>query len=266
MERQFAQLEAEGYTVFPNFLDTTTTARIRAHMDSLLPPVAPLEDTSAPRLHTLRHPIPGAIMAEILNNPRLLELGAALVKARELRMLEQVLIRTDPQPGPHVVGGWHIDMPFLPRHYNATPRQTYYHLVHALNTVAPGGGAFTIVPGSHHKTYAAAEKLGSEERLPELHKNPIEVAGIDVNEAIEICPNEGDLLVFNPMALHSGSPNITPQPRYVYFASFCDVSALYLRQHITDTNYLKGYPDSLIDNLPAELRPLLNVTLPANQN
>ncbi len=104
LPQQLNQLEEEGYTVFPAFLDTETTARIRQHMDSLLPPVAPRNDTSAKRLHTLRHPIPGAIMAEILANPDLITLASQLLNANELRLLEQVLIRTDPadqKPGAH---------------------------------------------------------------------------------------------------------------------------------------------------------------------
>lgn len=258
MNAQFEQLENEGYTVFPNFLEKPVVQRIRAHMDSLLPPVAPKEDTTAKRLHTLRHPIPGAIMAEILARPQLIELATELLHANDLRLLEQVLLRTDPRISPPPVSGWHLDMAFLPRHYNARPRQTYYHMVHCLNAVAPGGGAFTIVPGSHHKTYAVAEKLGSEDALAPLKANPIEMAGIDISQAIEVNANEGDLLVFNPMALHSASSNGSSEPRYVYFASFCDASAEYLMHQIETTDGRPLFPESLRNNLPEKLLPLLD--------
>lgn len=263
MQKQLEQLERDGYTVFPQFLDTNTTARIRAHMDSLLPPVAPAEEAGARRLHELRHPIPGAIMAELLDNPRLLEIASNLIEPRDpddLRLLEQVLIRTDPQAtslGPTGPTGWHIDMAFLPEHYYTSPRQTYFHMVHCLNTVAPGGGAFTVVPGSHHQTFAAAEKLG-ESRLQELTAAPADMAGIDVSQAIEVCANEGDLLVFNPMALHSSSANGTAEPRYVYFASFFDSSAQYLASELERTNYNRTFPASLHDDLPSDLRSLLS--------
>jgi ectoine hydroxylase-related dioxygenase (phytanoyl-CoA dioxygenase family) len=258
MNAQFEQLENEGYTVFPNFLDQPTVQRIREHMDSLMPPIAPPEQAVPARVHLLRHPIPGAIMAEILARPELIELATELLKAKELRLLEQVLIRTDPQITKPPVGGWHVDMAFLPEHYQATPRQTYFHMVHCLNNVAPGGGAFTIVPGSHHKTFAAATRLGSEEALQELRANPIEVAGVDISEAIEVNAKEGDLLVFNPMALHSASANHSTESRYVYFASFHDVSADYLIRELQRTNYSPAFPDSLRDNLPEELRFLLD--------
>lgn len=257
MRQQLEQLETEGYTVFARFVDHALTARIREHMDSLLPPVAPPEAAIVQRVNELRHPIPGAIMAEILT-PQLIESAKQLLHSNDLRLLEQVLIRTDPQTNAPSANGWHIDMAFLPEHYEATPRQTYFHMVHCLNTVAPGGGAFTIVPGSHHQTFAAAKKLGDESRLNELKMSPIEVAGIDVSRAVEVCAREGDLLVFNPMALHSASGNRSPAPRYVYFASFHDASARYLKRALESTNYSPAFPDSLRDNLPPELQSLLN--------
>ena len=258
MKAEFEQLETEGYTVFQDFLDRETTARIREHMDSLLPRVAPPEACGVQRVNTLRHPIPGAIMAEIVT-PQLVELAKDTLYSDEVRLLEQVLIRTDPQVQAAPVNQWHVDMAFLPRHNEARPRQTYFHMVHCLNAVAPGGGAFTIVPGSHHTTYAVARRLGTEERLSELKASPIEVAGIDTNEAIEVCANEGDLLVFNPMALHSPSVNTTTEPRYVYFASFYDESADYLKRHLQATNYCPQFSADLTQHLQEQLRPLLAV-------
>ena len=54
-----------------------------------------------------------------------------------------------------------------------------------------------IVPGSHHRTYGASAKMKTDEELAALRGNPVEVADVDVSKGIEICPNEGDLLVFN---------------------------------------------------------------------
>lgn len=260
MQAQLEQIERDGYAIFPKFLDKTETARIRAHMDSLLPPPEPRDDAHARRLFELRHPIPGAIMADILNNPRLLDLAAALLEAEDLQLLEQVLIRTDPRDAalaPTGATGWHIDMAFMPEHFNARPRQTYYHMVHILNDVAPGGGGTTVVPGSHHKTYAAAARLGRE-RLGELKSEPAAAAGIDLGEAMELSPGEGDLLVFNPMCLHSASANVSDQSRYVYFASFMDDSAKFLKDHLISVNYRRAFPDEMRAHLPAELQPVLN--------
>ena len=258
------QLETDGYTVIPNFIDPQTAARVRAHMDELLGPVLPRDGADAGRVHTLRHPIPGAIMAEILNNPDLIELAKQLLHPNDLRLLEQVLIRSDPRParpedaGPTRATGWHLDMAFLPEHYQSRPRQTYFHMVHSLSDVPAGGGGTTFVPGSHLKTYAVAQELGSIEALAALKKDPVGVAGIDLGEAVEMHPQLGDLLVFNPMCLHSASKNISDSPRYVYFASFYDASAAYLESQVRKPDYHKAFPDSLRENLPAELQSLLS--------
>lgn len=258
LNKQFDQLEEEGYTVFPAFLDTDTTARIRQHIDSLLPPVAPRDDASAQRLHTLRHPIPGEIMAEILANPKLISLATQLLNANELRLLEQVLIRTDPADQEPGARGWHVDMQFFRSHYDAKPRQTYFHMVQALNPVAPHSGAFTIVPGSHKTNFNYTDHIASEDILKGSRADVIKNSGVDISKAIEILPNDGDLLVFNPMALHSASANVGEHSRYVYFASFFDVSAEYLQQCLDDQDVRGHFPDSLRDNLPDELKILLS--------
>ncbi len=251
------QLEQQGYTVVPGFLARETTGRIRRHIDSLLPTIdAPRQDPKR-WLTTLRHPIPGAIMAELLNSPALLALATECLQARSLRLLEQVLIRSDPQPPPYGPLGWHVDYAFFPHQYEAVPRRTYFHMVHCLNTVTPGGAAFMIVPGSHHLTYAASARMRTAEDLRQLRLDPVATAGIDVHKGIEICADEGDLLIFNPMALHSGSGNATEQPRYVYFASFFDASATALWNELREAKYRDGFPASLRENLPEDLRPLL---------
>ena len=256
------QLEEEGYTTVSEFLDLDTTRRIRDHMDSLLPPIVKSTDEgNGKQLRerwALRHPIPGTIMAEILANDDLLDLARQSLHTHELKLLEQVLIRSDPSQPPYGPLGWHVDFAFYPRQYEAVPRQTYFHMIHCLNTVLPGAAAFMIVPGSHHRTYGASAAMNTAEELTALKQNPVEIADIDVAKGIEVCPNEGDLLVFNPMAVHSGSGNAKDKPRYVYFSSFFDVSATELSQHLLDSGYHKGFPDSLRNHLSAEYLPLLD--------
>jgi hypothetical protein len=252
------QLEEDGYTVVSNFLNLDTTRRIREHMDRLLPPIVKPDKPPEKWVTSLRHPIPGAIMADIFANEDLIDLAHQSLHARELKLLEQVLIRSDPCPPPYGPLGWHIDFAFYPQQYEAVPRQTYFQMVHCLSTVPPGGAAFMIVPGSHHQTYRATAKMDSAEELDALKKNPIEMAGVDASRGIEVCPNEGDLLMFNPMALHSGSGNATNTPRYVYFSSFFDRSATDLAKHLNDTGYHKGFPASMRENLSPKYLPLLD--------
>lgn len=257
MSQSTAQhLDEHGYAVVRDFLDFSTTARLRKHMDAHLPAIERPELTVGKPIRMLRHPIPGAIMAEVITH-RLLDLARELLLSTHIRLLEQVLIRTDPIPGPPGSFGWHLDQVFFPKHYHSVPRHTYYHFVHALNTVPAGGGAFTIVPGSHKKTYAATAKMSSVAEMRAFQPRAAELAGIDTKESIEVLAREGDLIVFNPMALHSASNNVTTQPRYVYFASFADVSADYLWNNIRETNYGPVFSDDLKNNLPPQWQDLL---------
>lgn len=261
-QSHFDQLDELGYTVFPAFLDLDTTRRVREHTDSLLPPILPAdEQPEQNRIRTLRHPIPGAIMAELAGRPQLIDLAMKLLRIKtraNLRLLEQVLIRTDPKPPPHGAGGWHVDMAFWRREYDADPRQTYYHMVHACSTVKPGGGAFMIVPGSHHQTFAYTETIKDLAGLADFRNHAEKLSGVDTGKAIEVPASEGDLIVFNPMALHSASGNKSDTPRYVYFASFMDASAKRLDEELDRTKYRDNFPTWLRDGLPAELRSMLD--------
>lgn len=115
-----------------------------------------------------------------------------------------------------------------------------------------------IVPGSHHLTYETTGRLSTEEELTAFKRDPAQAAGVDLQAGIEVCANEGDLIVFNPMCLHSASGNSRPQPRYVYFASCFDISARRLWSSLKAQNYLKGFSDDLRNGLPAEWRGLLD--------
>lgn len=254
--KNLAQLDEEGYTVIPAFLDPATTARLRAHMDNLLPPIDPPQMHAHPVARVLRHPMPGAIMAEVLSQ-RLITLAQELLGSTRLRLLEQVLIRTDPsftKPGAY---GWHVDQTFHPSQYFTRPRLTYYHMVHALNTVPPGGGAFTIVPGSHRRNYERTANLTTVAELKSFHQRVTSIAADELGTGIEVLARDGDLLIFNPMALHSASNNSTLTSRYVYFASFADEAADYLWDRIRETDYGPHFSDDLKNNISPEYRNLL---------
>ena len=251
-------LHEQGYALFPGFLDGCITARIRELMDRLLPPCGTAaEPATGPKV--IRHPIDDPLMIELMLRPELLALARELVRSAsvaDLIMLEQVLIRTDRKAPPYGPGGWHVDMSFRPGDYASTPRGTYYHMVHLCSDVAPGGGAFMIVPGSHHKTYEYTGGISDFAEPKGIGIEQIEAAGVDLTAGIEVHGTDGDLLVFNPMCAHSASGNCTGQPRYVFFASFMDQSATYLRDHLRTTGYRDRIPDYLRTALPPHLRLL----------
>jgi hypothetical protein len=255
LDTRLEELEEQGFTLFPEYLDRTTTAAIRAHVDDLAGPVESAADSRAAR-RDLRHPIPGDLMPRLASNPTTLELAATLIGSRQLRMREQVLIRSDPSPPPYEALRWHIDAAFCRAEFETTPRQVYYQMLHCCSTVSPGGAAFMIVPGSHHRSLKASDTAEKEHG-----RQPIEgqTAGVSeaVDEGIEICANDGDLVVFNPLCYHSGSPNRTQEPRYVLFTSFYHPSAARLVELVRRTGYRDHFPDSLRQGLAPELQALL---------
>ena len=250
------ELESQGYTVFPDYLDHDTTAAVRAHIDSLVGPIVSADHNTA--RHGLRHPIPGAIMSRLVNNPATLELAATLIGSRELRMREQVFIRSDPSPPPYPTPQWHIDAAFCRAEFTAKPRQVYYQMLHYCSTVSAGGAAFMIVPGSHKLSLAASDKAEQEQGRQPIHSHTASVTGANDDDGIEICANDGDLIVFNPLCYHSSSPNQTDRPRYVYFTSFYHPSAARLVELVRRTKYRDDFPDSLRQGLPSELQSLLD--------
>lgn len=258
---QHAHLEQHGYTVIPGYLAKAQCAEYRALMDGIMPPRQPREDEKAGRVQCLRHPMAGdpAILAKPLADPRIWDISRVILRSLDLYVLEQVLIRTDPGPRErNATTGWHIDQAFRPAEYYTTPRQTYYHMVHCLSDVKPGGGAFTIVPGSHLKTLDVLDKVSAEELETARTWGP-DKFGVDVSKAIEVCAKEGDLLIFNPLAVHSASPNTQDDPRYVLFLSFVDRSARRNIDWILKTKYQRNFPDELKKKLPADLARRLDL-------
>ncbi len=254
------ELEEQGYTVVKKFLDPVVTAAIRDRMDFLIGPVAPADKKPENGIRTLRHPIPGQMMVPLAANPRLIDAAQKILRVdnpSDLRLLEQVFIRSDPVNPPYEVNGWHIDMSFNVSEYDRTPRYTYYHMVHCCNTVPEGGAAFTIVPGSHKLTYKATQNLHTAEELKAFQKDVIKQAGIDTSKLKNVLAEDGDLLIFNPMALHSSSRNSTNVPRYVYFASFRHKDAAFLNEELKRSPTKPHYPEDFGQQFPPHLKDLI---------
>jgi len=62
LDTRLEELENQGYTIFPAYLDRATTAAMRAHIDHLAGPIT--APSKAADRHGLRHPIAGEITAD----------------------------------------------------------------------------------------------------------------------------------------------------------------------------------------------------------
>ncbi|HZO88368.1 MAG TPA: phytanoyl-CoA dioxygenase family protein [Chthonomonadaceae bacterium] len=255
------ELDEQGFTLLPGFVDRETTAAIRAFIDETLRAgYTPLSDRGSTRFHyRICHPIEAPIAAQPASDRRILDIAARCLRAENLRLRQQMFMLTLPcgDPPPSVPDGWHIDIPFLPTEWQATPSQIFIQFFYYCSPVRPGGAATMAVPGSHKLTYAAAADLcRTEEGRRAFTRDPAGLASVDTSQGIEVLAEEGDVLIFNPMLVHSGSKNVTQQPRYAFHCSFHDHSSDRVRRLPAPVFY-DTFPASMEAAMPADLRPLL---------
>jgi hypothetical protein len=117
-----------------------------------------------------------------------------------------------------------------------------------------------LVPGSHRLAAAAAARLALDpvHQQTELKEEILRLAAIDTARGIEIGGREGDLLVFDPFCLHSGSANVAARPRHVMFQSYYDASATDLDAGLEAIAYRSHVAPDLREHLPPRLRSLLD--------
>ncbi|MEE2659918.1 MAG: hypothetical protein VX733_15540 [Candidatus Latescibacterota bacterium] len=72
------------------------------------------------------------LFPRIANDPRTIELAQILLRSElpNLRLQEQVIVRSDTTPPPHGPANWHIDFPFTDEENESTPRRIFIQMVH----------------------------------------------------------------------------------------------------------------------------------------
>lgn len=245
-EQVSTDLKTQGYALLPGFIPRELTAECREYVDrTLAEPEGPWRKIRED-VYRVTHPMVDPLLAKLAADERVLEVVTHCLRAERLRLRQQMFILTHPcgEPPPSRSDGWHVDTVFTPDQWHSSPAQFFLQLFYYCTPVAPGGAATMVVPGSHHLTYAAAGRYAeTEESRKEFARDPIRLAGVDLSEGIEVPVDEGDLLLFNPMTVHSGSINVTEISRYIFHASFYDDSS----------ERVRGLPPALRDEFPPEM-------------
>ena len=189
--------------------------------------------------------------------------------------------RSDTCPGPHPghdgepPAAWHMDQAFLPEHYAATPRQMYYHTMLALSPVITGGAPFFAANGAFSTAKRLTQAMTEAERqrwAPHADATRLDLPRflrphIELSQYTEVNLSVGDLLVLDPMCMHSASPNAGALPaRHVLFttmfapdASGVTLSGLPGRMAVAPAT---KFSEELREGLPPALRGLLDWELP----
>ena len=195
--------------------------------------------------HTIRHPIYDEVMAELVTDATV-AIHRRLLRTESLRLTQQAFVRSDYDPPARaaatgvVVDGWHIDHAFLAQQYESTPRAVYYSSMIALSTIESGGAPLVVQPGSLAEGKAEAARILAAEpcwcaAMPddhyrtELSARVMPAMSDSVGSAHEVLCDEGDIIILNPMCLHSASPMCLPgRTRHVVFNTFIDASSTFM--------------------------------------
>jgi|EP01044_Picomonas_judraskeda_P006905 hypothetical protein len=138
-----------------------------------------------------------------------------------------------------------MDQAFLPKHYEGAPRSMYYHSMLALSPVVSGGAPFLAVPGSYQHALSLTGGLSPEQQreFEADYSTHADASGAKLYGAIapdpyvEVLLDEGDLLIQDPMLMHSASSNAGAVParyllrimytRYLYVEFVCKDLCIY---------------------------------------
>lgn len=261
-DRHLEEMEELGYTLIRGLIDRETTAEIRDYMDQTIAAghVKDPKRGSSQFHHRICHPMEGELTIRLAADPVVRDLVTQALRAENLRLRQQMFLLTQPcgEPPPSRAAGWHVDTTFLPDEWDDAPRKTFVQLFYYCNPVHPGGAATVVVPRSHHLTLKAAgeAQCRTEEDRWAFARSVVARSGVDLNDAVELCCEEGDVALFSPMLLHSGSNNTTDTPRYAFHCSFHDASAHRIR-HLPAPVFYDTFPESMMLGMPEALRPML---------
>lgn len=227
-----AELLARGFTVVRGFVDAETCRRARAVIDATLgPPGDKLQPGRAPSeaIRSIAHPDSAlAVIAPFM--PKLVDANAQVLRSSSeyIRLNGQTLVRTDASAGgapgsPSSVVHWHVDNAFMDSHMDSTPREVYSRSMVTLSDVRSGGGAIMVVPNSVSSTRAIVRDLVTKQGRGAYHganwRGEIaerltaetehgRATALRVQKgamAEEVLTNAGDLIIFDPMCMHTAS-------------------------------------------------------------
>jgi hypothetical protein len=186
----------------------------------------------------------------------------------------------------------HIDNAFLPHQTDGTPRLHYSRSIVYLNTVTEGGAPVVVWPRSTAAARDVVEQLRAEQGDDSYHgvrwRNEVTEELVDRTaaagtgerlqfrttaasdaapapafdagvvrlglEPVEILMEEGDMVFFEPMSLHSASRCVNGKSRYCWVSAFFDERALEMPHKL----YQESFTPSFLKVIPAELRPVVD--------
>jgi hypothetical protein len=208
-------------------------------VDAMLDARSPIAVSTGDHKHLLWHPLfdPDSdawthgqalsVAAELV--APLVAVNQELLGGDDLRLGQQLIMRTDPSPPPHTppvstpdAQSWHTDF-----HVIFPFDRPFFHCLTALAPIRGGQACFTIVPASASLALAWLAAMGADEiermrsdlGFRESQQRAF-VTSVDRSTAVEIEMGVGDTLVFSLLSVHSGSEASNDLPRHALFTTF----------------------------------------------
>jgi ectoine hydroxylase-related dioxygenase (phytanoyl-CoA dioxygenase family) len=242
------RIEADGYTVIPDFLDADTLAEVRRVLGFYIGSYSgrnDFEGTRTERVYTLV--ARGRVFWPIVLDPRVMALCEHYFQPGYLLTASQAIeIRPGETPQP-----FHYDDTFyrLPR---PRPMVSLSTIV-AVDAFTAENGGTEVIPGSHRWS---DDDLGG--RFDVLGETTPELARAEAaleRQAEPVTMPAGGCVVFAGTLLHRGGRNRSDRPRCAFSNQYCEPWA---RQQ---ENFVLGVPPAVAREMPERLREMLGYSI-----
>jgi ectoine hydroxylase-related dioxygenase (phytanoyl-CoA dioxygenase family) len=237
LDRALAEMNDQGFTVIPDFMDAATLAEVRAGLEPFLGAHLgrnAFEGFSTERVYTLV--ARGGVFERLTEEPRLMEiLSRVLLPDFLLTASQAISIR----PG-ETAQSLHTDDGFyrLPR-----PRPAVsYSIIAAIDPFTAENGATEVIPGSHRWGDPGAPGRPATHAEMEPLLVPMEIPA-------------GAAVVFPGTLVHRGGANRTDRPRLAFTNQYCQPWAR------TQENFYLGVPREQVRAMSPRLQTLLGYGL-----
>ena len=217
------EFEELGYTVFEGVLTREEIGYASPIFDEVItpdirPPVV-VHDSTSRRQLSVEYCEPR--LAQFGGNPGVLEAVGLMMDGPFRLLASPIPTITFPGkaggvPGPDWQG--HVDWwRVIPREFWASYFNCFLHFT----AVEPGGGAFAVVPGSHHLVRENLSDPGMTERMfrQEFQDFP------DLGSEIEVRVGAGGLIVWHPYLVHGPTDNQRERARKILSIYFMPILA-----------------------------------------
>ena len=238
-----AELDAQGYTVIPNFLSADGISRVRAGLAPYLNSHAGrnnFEGYKTERVYTLVGR--GKLFEDIAEDARIMALFDQLMHPGYLLTASQAICI---YPG-ETVQPIHYDDSFYPI---PRPRPSIsFSTIVAVDAFTAENGGTEVIPGSHRWSDAdIAGAYGTEDGFDADAKvNPALAA-----QLVPMAVPAGACIVFHGTLLHRGGANRSSAPRLAFSNQYCEPWAR------TQENFFLGVPPELVRGMSPRVQTLL---------